>query len=343
MPKVKKGSRSTKRYTKKNVSHYKKRSFSQKSRPRASGFKKKGNSGTKGVKVAGKTPQSIFTRKTLNYVHGSKPKPVMSEHKLSLLKRALAAPNFYNIEYPGAQTINTDGQTNWSCFDFALNTDMAAISGFVNSSTIAVRWTLNEWQGEVTISNNTNHTMFARVYEIEPRWDFPLQMVSPLNLATAQGWPDPSTAGGKIPEYAVSATIFQNPKFVAYMKVNSTRLIELPAGQTQVLRIAQNTPKSVLGERTQTNSLYGMQGFMKSLLVQQWGNQVEDLTGTFATNYASGALDFLWRVKYNYTFVSDSTQNSNYSDGLVTITSGNEIFTLPQTGVSGTAIANGRE
>jgi hypothetical protein len=267
---------------------------------------------------------------TLEMVHGKRAEK-FSSYYIASLRKALASPNYFNLQTSLNQP-TTAGLGYYTPYLLTSTADMLSINGYVAAAS-ANRFSISNAKLSLTISNATNSNCFVRLYEFVLRHDIPSALTSIQNLVQTLGWPDGLTSSTKIQVTDVNGTLFNNPKFIAYCKVEKVRVLEFAPGQQQLVELIDNEPHNCLSEILTSSPMIGIRGVTRGIVIQQWGGLCNDsVTPTIVTTSPT-SLDFMANYRYEYTWMSDVTYSSNSTNNLGTIAAVAETEN-PLTGVS---------
>lgn len=254
-------------------------------------------------------------RADVQLVHG-KPDKRLSKSFVNQIKKSLAARNDYLITFPFQQS-SAIGQCNYVAYDLANAVDLNVIQGYVTASApTTLKYTLMERSQTLNCTNMSSGQMFMRVYDISLRHDLPVSETSLQNLVTS-GFSDAATNTSVITATSIGGTLFDNPRFVAYCKVNSVKILEFAPGQAQILALHDNQSKVVNGEIMRNTDLVEVAGISRALILQIWGQAVDDsVNPTTVQSTDKCRMTVIASKKYTYTWMADTSVTTSYSSTL---------------------------
>lgn len=292
------------------VSHYKGATPAKKTKSATS------KTFTKNTKKQSLTHHSSTAQPAITFRHGRSSN--LNKKFVQKVRSALTSKNSQNFISTQCKTSGI-GDCTYSQSPVILGPDhVSVIAGNMGSSNYTKKFTIQNVLMNCSLTNQSSGVMCLRVYECMYRTDCPYSATypSPLSLLGV-GFTD---AGLTTNITNIAGTAYQSPAFCSWIKIINVRQVELNAGETKHISIRNNNSKFVNLEKYAVGGAgYSIQGFgrySKFLLFQQWGQTVNDSVSTTVVSTDRTKLDFVFTVKYEYTWLDDYTNNVYTSGSL---------------------------
>lgn len=250
----------------------------------------------------------------LYFKHGKK--PYINKKFISKVRSALTSTDSHQFLSTMCKTSGI-GDCTYSISPVILEPDhVSAIQANIGASNATKKFTIRNANLSTSLTNQSSGVVCLRVYECMFRTDCPYSSGNPDPLSMLlNGFTNAALATNST---NIAGTAFQSPAFTSWIKIIAVRQVELNAGETKHITIRNNASKLVnLEKYSIAGSAYSLMGFgkySKFLLFQQWGQTVNDSTSTTVVSTDRTKLDFVFTVKYDYTWMDDYT-NTIYTTG----------------------------
>lgn len=276
----------------------------------------------KGRKSRGEKGTASGTiREQMTFNHGH-PDHLLKGRRRRAIIESITPVNNALVQQSTQITNTSFGQTTWAVYHLGLSNDYADI---LNSDSQlnqkSSKFVLRSQQQELEMTNMSNTSCYIRVYDYVYRHDLPAYNSSGAFITTTAQWFNALITNGfanavnSVGYTTLSSNIYDDPTFCSFCKVVKQRLIELSPGQTIKVNQFDRTSKSinanVVGTNLYGNSpYYAMKGFSRGLLLQVWGQVVDDQTSSTLCSTDKVKVSVIQKIKYEYQWVLDSNPSS---------------------------------
>lgn len=265
-------------------------------------------------------------RESVHFNHGRKPRKVSNKARHRLLSAIV--PVSRDVQQVASQlTVASYGQCSYGAYHLGLIEDYYNI--FANDAGLNLtnsKCMLRSQRQALEICNMSNTSCYLRVYDYIYRHDLPSYNTSGSFISSPSQWNTVmiingfAVGGSVIASTTLSGNVYANNTFTSYCKVVKQRLIELSPGQVIKLDQSDNKPKS-LNANIVGHTLYGggnpacfaMRGFSRGLLLQLWGQPVDDQSNATLVSTDKCKLSIIQKTIYEYQWISDTSPNSYLS------------------------------
>lgn len=241
---------------------------------------------------------------TLSKCHFGYYKPYIPESVLKTLQRQVKV---INSAGSFESTVGTQNATWLSAADAA---SLYAMLPSVNDKMI-----LHTVRGEISLVNSSSTNSTVVLYDIVAKRDSNTGNTGSPNGAWQVGIDD---AGGNSTDWKVIGSIPQESVlFNEYYKIVQRTRISLAPGQMHRHEFSY-TPNKVLSGEYLNNVTYGAAGITIGTMVLQYGMPAHDSTTTTAVTVDVGAIDYLFKVSYDWRELENSVTAWTKSNTLAT-------------------------
>lgn len=278
-------------------------------------------------------------REKMVFSHGHK--SVMAKSKARRIIESITPVNTYLVQSTSQITVSSFGQCNYGNYIVGFPSDYNLIMNLDSSlNQKSAKAVLRSQSQTLEMVNMSNTTCYARVYEYVFRHDLPAFQSGGAIFNSYANFASNMIQGGfadavnVIPYTTLSSTIYENPSFCSWCKVINQRMLEFSPGQViqidQFDQKAKSLNANIFGTSSlfTSNPFFAMKGYTKGILIQVWGQPVDDTTTNTQVSTDKVKLSVLQKVTYKYQWVLDANPSAYIATGLGSVTTAQSINEL---------------